>query len=471
MIAVGLEDLLKESAIRLRIRAGCKLGKSEDGHALILKTDDERTVRLSDYVSHYDSAIHRVAQGAPLAELRDSVAASGGEWHAKAFLRHLRILCRTGIVEYPLVENDNELAVIVPQRASFVPSLASQPPPPEYRVERFACLRTTGAAWLLESPRCAARLLLTDLKALEEPTVRRALASAGFLQESRLGSDSQHDVAKPWEFHDLLFHMHQRKGWHREMSGAYFPFMGEVDPPLARRPSWPGEHIRLDRAPVDSGRESFASVLERRRTVRQFDDGRPISVEELGALLDRSSRTRSVLTVPVKSPSGQSAFFEIVERPYPSAGGCHELEIYPVVAQCAGLTSGVYHYDASLHSLVRIPASEADVARVVGDAKRASGGEASPQVVLAIAARFGRVLWKYRSIGYGNVLRNTGALYQTLYLAATELGLAACGIGSGDSALFARITGLDPLVEGTVGECIIGRPRQPGPALPEGDAA
>ena len=212
-------------------------------------------------------------------------------------------------------------------------------------------------------------------------------------------------------------------------------------------------------------------MLERRRSVHQFDDSRPISVQELGALLDRSSRIGSVRAVPVTSPSDQSALFEIVERPNPNAGACHELEIYPVIARCDGLASGMYHYDASDHSLSRIPASDADVARVLGDARNASGSEANPQVILAIAARFGQALWKYSSIGYGNVLRNTGAFYQTLYLAATEVGLAVCGIGSGGSALFARITGLDPLVESTVGECIVGRPRQPNPLFPDRDAA
>ena len=458
---MSLEALLNESAIRLRIRVGCALGRSEDGCSLILETEDGRSVRLSDYVSHYDLAIDGIAGGAPLAELRDSVVASGGEWNAIAFLDQVRVLCRTGFVEYPLVENGTEYAVIVPQWASFVPSLAARTPPIEDRLQRFAFVRRSGNSWLVESPLCGARLALADLGALDAPLVRRALASAGFLQEARMESDSCQDALKLWEFQDLLFHTHQRRGWHRDMLGAHFPFAGEIDPLPAERPSWPGVRIRLPRAPVDSGGESFASVLERRRTVRRFDDSRPISVQELGALLDRSARIRSARGVQVASPSGQSALFEITKRPYPSAGACHELEIYPVVARSADLARGVYHYDASHHSLVRIPAGDADVSRVVADAKRASGDEANPQVILAIAARFARVMWKYRSIGYGNILRNTGVLYQTLYLAATELGLSACGIGTGDSALFARITGLDPLVEGTVGECIIGRPLQP----------
>ncbi len=470
MFALGLEDLLNESAIRLRIRSGCALKRSEDGHELVLEIDDGRIVRLSDYVSHYDAAIDGIANGKPLAELRDLVVASGGEWNAIAFLDQVRVLCRTGFVEYPLVETGTEYGVIVPQWASFVPSLAPRTPPTEDRLQRFACVRRSGNAWLVESPLCGARLVLADLSALDAPLVRRALAAAGFLQEARMENDSCQDALKLWEFQDLLFHTHQRRGWHRDMLGAHFPFVGEIDPSPAERPSWPGKRIGLPRAPVDSGGESFASVLERRRTVRRFDDSRPISMQELGALLDRSARIRSSRVVPVATPTGQSALFEITQRPYPSAGACHELEIYPVVARCADLACGVYHYDASHHSLVRIPASDADVSRVVADAKRASGDEANPQVILAIAARFARVMWKYRSIGYGNILRNTGALYQTLYLAATELGLSACAVGTADSALFARITGLDPLVEGTVGECIIGRTLQPDPRSSERDA-
>ena len=155
---------------------------------------------------------------------------------------------------------------------------------------------------------------------------------------------------------------------------------------------------------------------------------------------------------------------QIAQRPYPSAGGIHELEIYPVVVRCEGLPSGLYHYDSWDHSLVGIPASEADVARIAQDAQGAMGQtDCAPQIILAITARFTRMLWKYRSIGYANILRDTGALYQTLYLVATEMGLAACGIGCGDSSLFADITGLDPLVEGTVGECMIGRPERAEP--------
>ena len=93
---------------------------------------------------------------------------------------------------------------------------------------------------------------------------------------------------------------------------------------------------------------------------------------------------------------------------------------------------------------------------MIDEAGMASGGQGTPQILLAITARFPRVMWTYRSIAYGLILRNTGVLYQTLYLAACEMGLAPCAIGSGDSARFARLTGLDPFAEGMVGEFILG---------------
>jgi hypothetical protein len=36
------------------------------------------------------------------------------------------------------------------------------------------------------------------------------------------------------------------------------------------------------------------------------------------------------------------------------------------------------------------------------------------------------------------------------------MGLAPCALGAGDPAVFAEATGLDPLIEGTVGEFILG---------------
>ena len=239
------------------------------------------------------------------------------------------------------------------------------------------------------------------------------------------------------------------------------PHIGEIEPLPAARPGWAGKRIPLPRAPKTLGGESLSSVLERRRSVRSHDEDHPISIRDLGTLLDRAARIRGFGTTPVYDFQGRSAWFEGAQRTCPSGGACHELEIYPVVAHCEGLGPGLYHYDARGHALVRISERTSDTDRILIDASQAAGGLAKPQIVLAITARFARVTWKYRSIAYGLILRNVGALYQTLYLVATELGLSPCALGSGDSALFSRVTGLDPVVEGTVGDFVLGGPPPP----------
>jgi Lantibiotic biosynthesis dehydratase C-term/Nitroreductase family len=81
------------------------------------------------------------------------------------------------------------------------------------------------------------------------------------------------------------------------------------------------------------------------------------------------------------------------------------------------------------------------------------------RMVLVIAARFGRLMWNYEAMAYALVLKHVGVLYQTMYLVATAMGLAACGLGSGDNVHFAEATGIDAMVEDNVGEFMLGRPR------------
>ena len=54
---------------------------------------------------------------------------------------------------------------------------------------------------------------------------------------------------------------------------------------------------------------------------------------------------------------------------------------------------------------------------------------AAPQILITIAARFDRISWKYSSIAYSLILKNVGALMQTFYLMAADMGLGGCAIG------------------------------------------
>ena len=434
------------------------IGRSEDGASFVLD-HPQGSLPIGPYVPGFEAGNPLLVDGAPLAGLRDAVLLGGGAHRAAAYVLWLRRLCdRLRVIEFALVDEAGERAVILPQWEAFTPALAPRTPAEEVGLDRFACLRREGEAWLLESPLAGCRFQLADLGALDAPLVRRALDAGGFLAPRDGETESRDAALAQWEFHDLLFHTHHRQGWHRDPFGAAFPFIGEIEPLPAVRPSWPGARIPLPRASNDTGAELFASVLERRRSERLYDESQPIGLGDLGALLDRTARIRSFDTLQVANWLGRSTDFEITRRPYPNGGASYELEIYPVVDRCEGLESGLYHYDAAEHSLVRISGRTSEVDALVAGAGIATAGQANPQVVLAVTARFARVTWKYRSISYAVILRNAGVLYQTLYLAATELGLSPCGIGSGDAAVFARATGLDPLVEGTVGDFILGGP-------------
>ena len=69
------------------------------------------------------------------------------------------------------------------------------------------------------------------------------------------------------------------------------------------------------------------------------------------------------------------------------------------------------------------------------------------------------------SIAYALTLKHVGVVFQTMYLAATAMGLAPCAVGCGDADLFARAAGTDYCAETSVGEFLLGSQRD-GPTGP-----
>jgi SagB-type dehydrogenase family enzyme len=177
---------------------------------------------------------------------------------------------------------------------------------------------------------------------------------------------------------------------------------------------------------------------------------------ELSQLLDGTVRVLSKWNSEAHVGEA-SPVVEYALRPYPSAGASYELELYLAAGKCGGLDRGFYHYDAGGHALVSIDARAHDLEAMLTGARLAMGEAAAPQVLITIAARFGRMSWKYSSIAYGLILKDVGVLTQTLYLMATDLGLGGCAIGSVNIDLFARMTGIEFHIEGPVGQFALGR--------------
>jgi SagB-type dehydrogenase family enzyme len=99
---------------------------------------------------------------------------------------------------------------------------------------------------------------------------------------------------------------------------------------------------------------------------------------------------------------------------------------------------------------------DARTTRLLEDAARSAGEDAPPPLLIVLSARFGRVQWKYERLAYALILKNVGVAMQTFALSAETMGLAACVLGGGDSALFAEAAGTDPFEESSVGEIMIG---------------
>ena len=135
----------------------------------------------------------------------------------------------------------------------------------------------------------------------------------------------------------------------------------------------------------------------------------------------------------------------------------YELELYLAANKCQGLARGFYHYDAGAHALVPIGVAANELEALLTGAKYAMGAAAAPQILITIAARFGRISWKYSSIAYALILKDVGVLMQTFYLMATDMGLGGCAIGTANIDLFAKMTGIEFHIEGPVGQFALGR--------------
>jgi SagB-type dehydrogenase family enzyme len=415
------------------------------------------------------------------------IAADAAQTQAgEEFLPLLRVLADRGVLERVWRAGETVAAVARPLRPVYEETRPAaggdDPVDPEstWCLSRFAVLRREApAGWALESPLGQTALTLHDpglsgaVTALAAPTpagqlaagferlapadarsLVGVLAAEGFAFPADAGGRLAEDddpVLRQWEVHDLYMHSRSRLGRHANPTGGVFPFDGVLDWEPRRKPVPDGQVIPLPRARLDVACQSdppFQAVAERRQSVRAYGP-RPLDLVHLGQFLDRAARTRAALPGP---------YGTLDKHTYANGGASYELELYLNVEQCTGLAPGFYYYEPDGHALVLVTSPTPDTRRLLEDAHTAAAKLVWPQLVIHVAARFQRVQWKYRSISYAVVLRNTGALYQHFYMVATAMGLGPCGLGIGDAERFARVAGTDYLRESSVGDFLIGSP-------------
>ena len=357
-------------------------------------------------------------------------------------------------------------------------------------LSRFAYQRQYEGAMVLESPLSKFRITLLDWRASALLTLLAQPQSLGTLNifadlspeiiqqfvhllwtTNFLAAEPEPLSLQIWEFHNLLFHSRSRSGRHNYLTADIQKFIDKLPQFPVVKPPMSDKFVPLPRPNLQlviQGDFTLTEAIETRKSIRDYDDTHPITLEQLSELLYRTARIKDIYKLEDKfadkgDKDDKQEFdldklreLEASNRPYPCGGSMYELEIYPVVRHCEGLRAGLYHYDPLNHQLEQIADNNSDVAALIKDSYHYSGEEGIPQVLLTITARFGRLFWKYRSLAYSLVLKHVGVLYQNLYLVATNMGLASCGLGVGDSDRFARATGLDYIEESSVGDFIIG---------------
>jgi SagB-type dehydrogenase family enzyme len=482
------------AAVVLSWREGVTAAAAGDG-ALIVQGPGGR-VSLRGVAPVLLDALRRLD---PPGEDEDRLAElvqDGGNGSLTRWYYFLERLGRRGLLCRGVHANGTRLATLVAVSASFVAKSVQAVADRRYVLSRFAVLLRLEGEAVVESPLAHARVILNDgraaalVGALMAPATAEELTGgvsglpaeavtgmltlllrAGLLGEAGADGSCAGDedpALQTWEFHDLLFHTRSRQGRSDAPCGGTYRLAGRLAPPPALKPAPPGETLELyrpDLARLERDDPPLARVQERRCSVREFDTEHPITDRQLGEFLFRVARVKDCWQAEVTTDRGPVRM-DFASRPYPAGGSLHELELYAVVNRCANLQPGLHHYDPARHCLTRLCGRTAEVTALLREAAQSTAlPEDSVQVLLILAARFARVAWKYESIAYALTLKHVGVVFQTMYLAATAMGLGPCAVGCGDADLFARAAGTDYYVETSVGEFLLGSQRQ-GPLGP-----
>ena len=221
------------------------------------------------------------------------------------------------------------------------------------------------------------------------------------------------------------------------------------------RPSW--DELRRSDPPV-------VVAMERRRSARHYA-GNPVTAAQLGELLFRTARVRSLISATpggrglrqaaraLPTPAEDTPYSN---RPYPSGGANYELELYLTVSNCLGLANGVYHYDPLGHQLEPVAADGMAAQELLSAARRSAALGSPAQVLISMTARIRRLSWRYEGLAYRLVLMHVGVLMQSLYIACTAMGLAPCALDAVDIDVAARAFGTDWRSEPCMGQFLVG---------------
>ncbi len=342
--------------------------------------------------------------------------------HGDGFGPEVHARWRGGAVLLESAASENRVQVFAGGLATALLSVVHRPSDP-------GGPRPTGPL-LRVLDECARAGFMTHLSAVDGPGAG-GVSAAGF------------------QFHERLFHRRSRLTA-ADRLGIDFgaTHAGSRTGPAPKLGICPARQY----SPLPSGRvladERLEDALHRRRSVREFDMDRVLSLSDIGALFDH--------TVRYMATGVNSRGCETARRAVPAASGLHELEVY-LLSEHTELPRGLYHYDPYEHALGLVSdPKEPYHSRLLGVAGRLTSAHGAIPAMVVVTSRFDRIAWKYSSIGYALSLMHFGALIEAFQLVGASLGLGMCPVGTSPVDEFAEYAGLDPAVEASIGELTLG---------------
>jgi SagB-type dehydrogenase family enzyme len=218
------------------------------------------------------------------------------------------------------------------------------------------------------------------------------------------------------------------------------------------------DRISMPKPFRNEGVDVETAILGRRST-REFDPTRPITIEQISKLLHFSSG------ITGQKEIGPGIVHN--RRAAPSGGGLYPLEIYPCLLNVEGANSGIYHYNVKEHSLEFLKESE--------PGQPPFGVHTpleNPAAIFLLTAIFRRTTFKYSDRGYRLVLIEAGHVVENFWLVATAMKLGAVGLFSFLDDEVNTTLGLDGVNEAVIYAVAVGHPVTAVPApLPPQEGA
>lgn len=440
------------------------LSVEREGDRVTIDVKDWRPISFTAPQSSFADAVMALdGDGASLAQL-DSLAKVSGEGEDKSLAAvryYLERFARGRLLAWKVEDEDGELLRVDALASRYLPR-SDAPPAGELELCRFTFLRRLAEGAVLESGAARVRGVLSPrgLVALAERLGTPRTAADGLSEALwRLGYFDSADSAESgprqcWEFHDLLMHESSRGNRDAIAVGGTYRFDGKFPALPARKPPMDGKRFALPAVDAGKVRQSsrpLDAVQAERLSVRNYAE-EPISLAKLGEFLWRVCRTTGYIDDKRQ---------DLISRAYPAGGSINELEYYVAVRRCDGLETAIYQYDSHDHALVLLAGTEKAAEKIVDRSGMAMGLEKDqqrPDLTIVIASRLSRLAWKYEGMAYRASLMNAGVVFELMYLVATDMGLAPCANGTGDSRLLEEAVGLDAFEETPIAEFVLGLP-------------